>query len=70
VPLFAQIFEIGRRYKIMNPGKMRDTYGKLMFMLMDTESYQIKQELKLDFIRPIQTVGVFLTERGAEELLR
>ncbi len=54
----------------MNPGKMRDTYGKLMFMLMDTESYQIKQELKLDFIRPIQTVGVFLTERGAEELLR
>ena len=54
----------------MNPGKMRDTYGKLMFMLMDTESYQVKQELKLDFIRPILTVGVFLAERGVEDLLR
>ena len=54
VPLFAEIFEIGRRYKIMNPNKMRDTYGKLMWALMDTESYAIKSDLKLNFIRPIQ----------------
>ena len=34
--------------------QMRDTYGKLMWALMDTESYAIKSELKLNFIRPIQ----------------
>lgn len=69
VPLFSQMFEIGRRYKIMNPSKMRDTYGKLMFILMDTESYHIKNDLKLNFIRPIQTVGYLLEQKGAAELL-
>ena len=33
----TRIFEIGRRYKIMNPEKMKDAYRKLMFMLMVTE---------------------------------
>lgn len=29
----------------MNPGKMRNTYGKLMWILMDTESYAVKEKL-------------------------
>ena len=39
--------QIGRRYKIMNPGKMRNTYGKLMWILMDTENHAIKAQLKV-----------------------
>ena len=31
----------------MNPGKMRNTYGKLMWILMDTESYAVKEKLQV-----------------------
>jgi hypothetical protein len=37
--------------------------GKLMWILMDTESFHIKSELKLNFVNPVQTVGLFLKER-------
>lgn len=47
----------------MNPSKMRDSYGKLMYLLMDTESYHIKSDLKISFIKPILTVTNFLVER-------
>ena len=54
-PSFSRIFpyfhitfsQIGRRYKIMNPGKMRNTYGKLMWIIMDTENHAIKAQLKV-----------------------
>ena len=43
---------------------MRNTYGKLMYILMDTESYSIKQELNIDFLKPIITVSSFLEDKG------
>ncbi len=49
---------------------MRDTYGKLMYILMDTESYQVKSELKLDFVKDIVTVYTFLDDKGLTEILR
>ena len=69
VPLFTDLFEIGRRYKIMNPSKMRGTYGKLMYILMDTESYAIKSELKFSVVKPIQTVVSFLLAKVSPVLL-
>lgn len=68
VPFYATIFEIGRRYKMMNPGKMRDCYGKLVYMLMDTENSSQFAEYK--FVKPISTVARLARKRGMEELLK
>ncbi|KAF4711950.1 hypothetical protein FOZ63_019102, partial [Perkinsus olseni] len=42
---YRKAFEISRRYKLLNPERMRSTYGKLIYFLMDT-------------VRP-DTVGLF-----------
>ena len=69
VPLFRDLFEVGRRYKIMNPGKMRNTYGKLMYLIMDAESYSIKSETGINFVKEIYTVLAFVKEKGILPIL-
>eukprot|EP00210_Caulerpa_lentillifera_P005855 g5599.t1 len=53
---FQDIFEIGRRFKIMNPDKMRSEYGKLIYMLMDSADHQVQELLEFDCVRPLRTV--------------
>ncbi|VEU23640.1 DEKNAAC104832 [Brettanomyces naardenensis] len=53
---YKNIFEIGRRYKVMNPEKMRDTYGKMCYMVMDSRLPEIKETMEFDLYKPMKTV--------------
>eukprot|EP01091_Cochliopodium_minus_P018351 TRINITY_DN7420_c0_g1_i1.p1 TRINITY_DN7420_c0_g1~~TRINITY_DN7420_c0_g1_i1.p1 ORF type:complete len:552 (+),score=144.01 TRINITY_DN7420_c0_g1_i1:38-1693(+) len=66
---FQMIFELGRRFKIMNPEKMRTEYGKMLFMLQDAVSEDIAQEMEFSPLTPIKTVHLFLEKRGGLALL-
>ncbi|KAK9236098.1 hypothetical protein V1525DRAFT_234661 [Lipomyces kononenkoae] len=66
---FKKIFEIGRRYKIMNPEKMRDSFGKLMYMVMDSRLPEIQQVMGFDLYMPILTVHSFLESKDCLSLL-
>ncbi|DAZ97948.1 TPA: hypothetical protein N0F65_006373 [Lagenidium giganteum] len=67
---FQQVFEIGRRYKIMNPERMRDNYGKMIYLLQDANLREIRSHLGFSCVGPINTVHAFLEERDALEMLR
>jgi len=42
---YQQVFELGRRHKIMNPDKMRTTYGKLIYLLQVSSTVAIPRPL-------------------------
>ncbi|KDQ64447.1 hypothetical protein JAAARDRAFT_28076 [Jaapia argillacea MUCL 33604] len=67
---YQQIFELGRRHKIMNPDKMRTTYGKLIYILQDSQSTEVKDLLNFSCVRPIKSVYILLQETNALDLLR
>lgn len=69
VEFFQDCFEVGRRHKIMNPEKMRDTYGKLMYMLMDSAEPEVEELLGFRCVRPLRTVYSLLEEGGGLPLL-
>jgi len=66
--------EVGRRYKVMNPAKMRSSYGKLMYMLQDAMPRSTQEALGLKLWRPLEMVPSFLDSKldskGALDLLR
>ncbi|GLC41087.1 hypothetical protein PLESTB_000944400 [Pleodorina starrii] len=66
---FQDIFELGRRYKILNPDKMRSEYGKLMYLLMDSSEPAIQELLEFKCVRQLCTVYNFLEERGGLAML-
>jgi len=68
-PFFQTVFEIARRYKVMNPEKMRSEYGKLLYLLQDAVSSQIQALLGLNCAKPIKTVWTLLEAQGGVQLL-
>ncbi|GMH41918.1 hypothetical protein BSKO_09837 [Bryopsis sp. KO-2023] len=66
---FQDIFEIGRRYKIMNPDKMRAEYGKLVYMLMDSADEHIQELLEFKCVRPLKSVHCTLEENDGLKML-
>lgn len=67
---YQKVFELGRRHKIMNPEKMRNTYGKLIYMLQDSQAPEIQDMLGFTAVKPIRTVYKVLEEGGALDMLR
>lgn len=66
---YQSVFEIGRRYKIMNPERMRSSFGKLMYIIMDSRLPEIKQILEFDLYKPVLTVEMLLREHNALDIL-
>ncbi|KAL3672435.1 hypothetical protein V7S43_003117 [Phytophthora oleae] len=67
---FREVFEIGRRYKIMNPERMRNNYGKMIYLLQDANLREIRNYLGFSCVAPIKTVASLLKERHALDMLR
>jgi len=66
---FQKLFELGRRYKIMNPDKLRGEYGKLLYLIQDSGQEEIKEILEFSPNIEISTVYQFLEKRDCLELL-
>lgn len=67
---FQDCFEVGRRYKVMNPDRMRSDYGKLMYLLMDASEPDIQDLLEFNCVRPLRTVHALLEYAGGLALLQ
>ena len=67
--LFQKMFEIARRYKILNPERMRDSYVKLMYLLQDMSRAEVIELLGFDLRMDIQTVHTLLSSKSGLGLL-
>jgi hypothetical protein len=66
---FGEIFEVGRRHKVMNPEKMRTEYGKLIYLLQDMVHPTLVDQLGFSVTKQIQTVYDYLKERNCTKIL-
>jgi hypothetical protein len=67
--LFQTMFEIGRRNKVLNPSKMRSTYGKLMYILQDAQNPTAVKSLGFSLHKDMLIVAPYLKEHECSDLL-
>jgi hypothetical protein len=68
---YQKIFELGRRYKILNPERMRDTYGKMIYFLQDAVRPDVKELLQCTLSSKVKSVYDLLSSKpGGLELLK
>jgi len=67
---FSAVFEVGRRYKILSPDKLRGTYGKLIHMLQDSVKDDVARAVGFECVVPVKSVAtlVAMKQRGQELL--
>jgi hypothetical protein len=61
---FRAVFEIGRRHKILNPDKLRGSYGKLIHMLQDSVKDEVVRLVEFECVAPVRTVFTLVAEKG------
>mmetsp|Transcript_34534 Transcript_34534/g.55109 ORF Transcript_34534/g.55109 Transcript_34534/m.55109 type:complete len:544 (+) Transcript_34534:1120-2751(+) len=66
---YARCLEIGRRYKIMNPDKMRTNYGKLLYVIMDNVNPSVRRRVQMCLKKRVVTVMEKLDGGGGLALL-
>ncbi|KAK2954097.1 putative UPF0652 like protein [Blattamonas nauphoetae] len=66
---FQNMFELGRRYKITTPEKMRSSYGKLMYCLMDSQLPAVREMIGFSCVVPVRNVFEWLEHYGISALL-
>jgi hypothetical protein len=62
---FGNVFELGRRHKIRNPEKMRNVYGKLVYIVQDSVNPAIEELMGFNLHAPLKTVYRQLEAAGA-----
>mmetsp|Transcript_43676 Transcript_43676/g.100793 ORF Transcript_43676/g.100793 Transcript_43676/m.100793 type:complete len:611 (-) Transcript_43676:26-1858(-) len=68
---FRAVFEIGRRYKILNPDKLRGSYGKLIHMLQDSVKDEVARAVEFECVADIRTVASMVqSKKRGKELLQ
>jgi hypothetical protein len=66
---FQAAFEIGRRHKIMNPEKMRSEYGKMVYLLQDSQTEEVQELLGFKLVKKMRTAYSLLEEKNGLRLL-
>ena len=49
----------------MNPEKMRAEYGKMIYLLQDSQSDEVQELLGFKLVKPMRTAYALLAEKNA-----